>query len=115
MTPTGITPKPSARRRKGDRFVTVFVTVTLALFAALVGVIIYLVVSVSDTENVAHNATITACQLANENRAEDITIWRDVLGGSHPGYTAAHLARLAHDLVLVRQAYAPRNCTALYG
>jgi hypothetical protein len=60
---------------------------------------------------------ITSCQAANANRTEDVAIWERVLGGgakNHPGDSPAKLADLARDLQLVHQAYALRDCQALY-
>jgi hypothetical protein len=112
----------------GDRFVATFVAVTLLLFLAIVGLVIYMVIRVTAVENAnaalsranaataatAHNDNIASCQQSNTSRTEDIGIWTAVLT-LPPGATAAQRAAVARDLKLVDQAYALRDCAALYG
>jgi predicted ATPase len=102
----------------GDRFVATFVAVTLLLFLAIVGLVIYMVIRVTAVENanaalsranaanavIARNDNIASCQQSNTSRTEDIGI-----------ATAAQRAAVARDLKLVDQAYALRDCAALYG
>jgi hypothetical protein len=118
-----------------DRAVAILVTVTLVLFAAIVGLVVYLVLYVSSVaagnhalvlqvtaaekqvsaaEAAAHAATITSCQESNANRSEDITIWEHVLV-LPPGATVLDEAAITRDLTLIREAYALRNCPAAAG
>lgn len=64
-------------------------------------------------------ASVTACQLANVTRAQDITLWNHVLDAParpRPGETAAQQARqIAAFRAYVHQVFAPRDCTAIYG
>jgi hypothetical protein len=112
----------------GDRFVATFVAVTLLLFLAIVGLVIYMVIRVTAVENanaalsranaanavIERNDNIASCQQSNTSRTEDIGIWTAVLT-LPPGATAAQRAAVARDLKLVDQAYALRDCAALYG
>jgi hypothetical protein len=100
--------------RVGDRFVAVFMTVTLVLFAALVGLIVYLVIRVSNVQGDQHNATISSCQQSNASRTEDIEIWEAVLK-LPPDATAAQKATVARDLAMVHKAFILRNCAAAAG
>jgi len=74
-----------------DRFVAVFMTVTLVLFAALVGLVIYLVLRVSDVANANQANATSSCQQSNTNRVEDIAIWNRLLR-LPPGATAEQRA-----------------------
>ena len=98
----------------GDRIVAAFVAVTLALLAVLVGVIIYLVIQVSDIQGGQQADNITSCQESNASRADDVTLWEHLLT-LPPDATAAQKATAARDLALVRKAYALRDCAAEYG
>jgi len=107
----------------GDRFVAVFVTVTLVLLAAMAGLCIYLVVRVSNAEGDAHAAAITACNLSNGNRSEDVQIFGDILALPAiskpqfitPAMREVQAAALAKVNARIKVAYALRDCTALYG
>jgi L-cystine uptake protein TcyP (sodium:dicarboxylate symporter family) len=109
--------------RVGDRFVAVFMTVTLVLFAALVGLIVYLVIRVSNVQGDQHNATISSCQQSNASRTEDIEIWEAVLKLPPdataefitPANMAAQNAAVAKVKAKVREADALRNCAAAAG
>jgi len=89
-------------------------TVTLVLFAALVGLVIYLVLRVSNVQGDQHNATISSCQQSNASRTEDIEIWQAVLK-LPPGATAAQKATVARDLAMVHKAFTLRDCAAAAG
>jgi hypothetical protein len=99
--------------RIGDRFVAVFMTVTLVLFAAMTGLVIYLVVRVSDLEAGQQAASIRQCQLANGTRLQDIAIWNRLLR-LPPGASAEQKAEAAELERLVTVKDAPRDCTAAY-
>ena len=98
----------------GDRIVAAFVAVTLALLAVLVGVIIYLVIQVSDIQGAQQADNITSCQESNVSRIKNISLWTTVLT-LPPGATAAQKAAVARDLAKARQANALRDCAAEYG
>ena len=98
----------------GDRFVAVFMTVTLVLFAALVVLFFLLLFRVSDVQGDQHNATISSCQQSNASRTEDIEIWEAVLK-LPPDATAAQKATVARDLAMVHKAFILRNCAAAAG
>jgi hypothetical protein len=109
--------------RIGDRFVAVFMTVTLVLFAALVVLVVCLVLRVSSVQGSQHADTITACNLANGNRTQDVKILGDILALpaiARPQYItpvmrAAQDAAVAKVNAEIRSAYALRDCPALYG
>jgi hypothetical protein len=109
--------------RVGDRFVAVFMTVTLVLFAALVGLIVYLVIRVSNVQGDQHNATISSCQQSNASRADNVQIFSGILALpsiSHPEFItpanmAAQNAAVAKVKAKVREADALRNCAAAAG
>jgi len=102
------------RNSVGDRFVAVFMTITLVLFGVLVGLVVYLVIRVSNVQGDQRNATISSCQQSNASRTEDIGIWEAVLK-LPPGATAAQKATVARDLAMVRKAFILRNCAAAAG
>jgi hypothetical protein len=98
--------------RIGDRFVAIFMTVTLVLFAALVALVIYLVTQVSAAENAAHASDIRQCQLANATRVQDIAIWNRLL--DVPAKTPAAKTEIADLEYLVKVKDTPRNCASAY-
>jgi hypothetical protein len=57
----------AASRRVGDRTVTIFMTVTLILFAALVGMIVYLIIA-QDGYSSRVVAQVAAAQRASDHR-----------------------------------------------
>lgn len=113
-----------------DRAVAIMVIGTLIVLFAMAGMVIYLVVRVSDVAGdnqrnavTAQRDTITACGLANENRAQDVKIFGDILAlpaiGKPqyitPAMRAVQEAAVAKVNAEIRAAYAPRDCKALYG
>jgi hypothetical protein len=98
--------------RIGDRFVAVFMTVTLVLFGVMAALVIYLVTQVSAAENGTHASNIQQCQLANVTRQQDIAIWNRLLGT--PAKTAAAKAEIADLEHLVKVKDTPRNCASAY-
>jgi len=107
----------------GDRFVAVFMTVTLVLSAALVGLVVYLVVRVSNVQGVQHNATISSCQQSNASRAEEVQILGAILALPAisrpqfitPAMYADQQAAVVKVNAKIKKAYALRNCAAAAG
>jgi len=95
--------------RIGDRFVGIFMTVTLLLFAALVILVIYLVVRVSDVADANAKNAVSSCQQSNQSRVEDIAIWNRLLK-LPPGATAAQKAEVAEVEHLVKVKDTPHVC-----
>jgi hypothetical protein len=100
--------------RVGDRFVAIFMTVMIVLFFALVGSVIYLVVSVSSVQSAQENDNIISCQESNASRTTDVMLWEHLLK-LPANATVAQKAAVTRDLVLVHQAYTLRNCESEYG
>jgi hypothetical protein len=96
----------------GDRFVAVFMTVTLVLFGVMAGLVIYLVAKVSAAEGAAHASSLQQCQLANATRRQDIAIWNRLLNA--PAKTAAAKAEITDLEHLVKVKDAPRDCASAY-
>jgi hypothetical protein len=116
-------PKLPRVSRLADRAVAILVTVTLVLFAAMVALVIFLVISVSAVQGGQHSDTIVACQEANANRAEDVQIFGVILALpaiAKPQFITADM-RAAQEVALakvnaeIKTAYALRDCPALYG
>jgi hypothetical protein len=111
-------PSPQSKARlHNERFANVYLVASAATMTVLVVVVVILVFRLSTVSDAEHQSEITACQESNTNRAQDVAIWQDILGGGaakHPGDSPAKLDELAHDLQLVHKAYAPRNCQVLY-
>ena len=120
--PAEIPPRPPRRKLLGDRFVGFFVTGTLVLFATLVGLVIYLVIKVSATQNAEQANTVTACQTANGNRSEDVEVLHSILAlpaiSSPQFITPASKARqdaaLAKVHTQISKAYALHDCAKQY-
>jgi heme/copper-type cytochrome/quinol oxidase subunit 2 len=121
-TPAELPPRPPHRKVLGDRFVGIFVTVTLVLFAVLVGLFVYLVFKVSADQNASQQNTITSCQLANGNRSEDVTVLHSILALPAiadpqfitPASRAAQDAALAKVHAQITKAYALHDCQQQY-
>ena len=117
----------------GDRFVATFLAVTLVLFFALVGLVIFLVVRVTSVANLAqstasqnkvlvtrlatveaaaHTSSIQQCQIANTTRVQDIAIWNRLL--DTPSASPAQAAEIAELNHLVKVKDTPRDCAAAY-
>lgn len=94
--------------RIGDRFVAVFMTVTLLLFAAAVGLDIFLVIRVSDVANANQKNAVSSCQQSNVSRQEDIAVWNRILGTTPA--TAAGRAEVADVKRLVKVKDTPHVC-----
>jgi hypothetical protein len=113
----------AASRRIGDRFVAIFMTVTLVLFAVMVVLLAILLARVSGVQGSQHADTVNACNLANANRAEDVQIFTAILALPAiarpqyitPAMRAAQDAAVAKVNAKIRTAYALRDCAALYG
>jgi hypothetical protein len=107
----------------GDRFVAAFVTVTLVLLAAMTGLVIYLVIRVSDVQGDQHNATISSCQQSNASRAEEVQIFGSILALPAisrpqfitPAMYADQQAAVVKVNAKIKKAYALRNCAAAAG
>jgi len=104
---------PPERRAKNDRFANAYLVVSALVMVILIVVVVILVLRISAVSADEHASAIVACQEANANRTEDVDIWVDVLK-LPPDATAAQKAAVARDLAKVHQAYALRNCAALY-
>jgi hypothetical protein len=91
-----------------DRAIAVLVTGTLALFAVLVALVVYLVLQVSDVADANQAAAVSSCQQSNVNRAEDIAIWNRLLG-AHPA-TPAAAAEITDLKRLVKIKDTPHDC-----
>jgi hypothetical protein len=109
------------RGKIGDRFVAIFMGITLVLFAGSVVLNVFLVLRTASVQNAQaadqvrqRNAAISSCQQSNVSRTEDIDIWVAVLK-LPPGATAAEKAVVARDLALVRKSYKLRDCAAAAG
>jgi Na+/H+-dicarboxylate symporter len=100
-------PPAERGRRIGDRGVAVFMTVTLVLFAVLVGLVVYLVTQVSTTMD-QQQAAQANCRVSNANRQEDVAVWNRLL--DIPTVTAAAKAEVADLKRLVRIKDTPHEC-----
>jgi hypothetical protein len=109
--------------RIGDRFVAVFMTITLVLFAALIVLFVILIIRVSNVQGGQHDATISSCRQSNASRADNVQIFSGILALpsiSHPEFItpanmAAQNAAVAKVKAKVREADALRNCAAAAG
>jgi heme/copper-type cytochrome/quinol oxidase subunit 2 len=113
---------PPERRAKNDRFANFYLAASALVMVALIVVVVILVFHVSSVASADDRNAVTACNLANANRAEDVAIFHDILAlpalASPQFITPANMARqrtaVAGIDADIKAAYAPRNCVALY-
>jgi hypothetical protein len=99
--------------RIGDRFVAIFMTVTLVMLGAMVVLFILLLLRVSAVQGGQRADNITSCQESNASRTDDVDLWEQLLT-LPPGASAAQKAVVTRDLAKVHRAYALRDCAAEY-
>jgi hypothetical protein len=110
-----VTPPATGNKaqRSSDRFANAYLIASAVVQVALIIVVVILVIGLSDVSSRENANAITACQLANTNRTQSADLFAELLK-LPPHATAAQKAQVAADLVLVRKAYALRDCGALY-
>lgn len=71
---------------------------------------------------VSSRASVTQlCQLGNESRAQQLSLWQHIIAisappaGQTPAQRAQRQAVIGGFLAYVRQAFAPRDCNNLHG
>jgi hypothetical protein len=129
--PQPVPTRPLARSSLvADRAVAIMVIGTLVVLFAMAGMVAYLVLRVNGEANAnqataatAHASTLTACNLANANRTEDVHIFSAILALPAiakpqfitPDMRAVQQAALDKVDAEIKAAYALRDCAALYG
>jgi hypothetical protein len=121
----GMTRQLAAVRKtvRGNRRVIIALAVSLFLDVCLTVEVTVAAVQSGDASSRAagtvtqlHASQVSACQLANVNRAQDIAIWDTFLAELAPpaARTPAVKAKLAVINAAIRVKDTPRDCTRLY-
>lgn len=75
---------------------------------------------VTATVRTEHDVQVYACQLGNESRVQEITLWEHVAAISAapphetPRQARARRARIAAFLAYVHRVFAPRDCETIF-
>lgn len=60
-----------------------------------------------------HDALISSCDASNQDRAQELGIWQFLFNATKPT-SAQQAAQIDRFIKLVDQAYAPKDCAAIY-
>jgi hypothetical protein len=90
----------------------VALTVVVALFAGQAN---HATDQAASTLTQLHKAQISACQLGNQSRTQEVTLWDHIAAAGTTSRTPAKIRREdAALLAYIRRIFAPRNCPAIY-
>jgi hypothetical protein len=105
--------EPKQGDKVTDRLIRIFVSVSVVLNVALIGVMAWLVVENNSLSNAQHQSDISQCQVNNTARVQDIAIWNRLL--RVPASAPASVQKEKNQLErLVKIKDTPHNCAKVF-